>query len=361
MTTSSTTSTLQALGAECGLKVGFSADINGIIYASSEVIDFYTSNFNVFSPAVDFGFAATQPKQTEYTFGDADWLMRWAQANGMILHAGALIAETGNPPWLAEVLTPSNAESIMVDHIQTVAGRYAGIVKSWMVVNEPISSWQGNPGGYATGPWITALGPEYIDLAFNTMVATDPLATRVLNLNHSEQAEDAQAKADSLTLIEGLLKRGVPIQAIGLESHIDCGASIDKALLVDYIKAIRGMGLQIQLSEHDVNDAKVNGTFAKRDQVVADVYQAYLEIALPAADPTHLVFWSPTDVSWMDPICEEGDAEFERADGLCDHRPGLINSSYQLKPAFYSVSAAIENYAAVHVAAAGQPVLWRSA
>jgi hypothetical protein len=84
------------------------------------------------------------------------------------------------------------------------------------------------------------------------------------------------------------------------------------------------------------------------------VYGSYLNYVLPAAEVQRLVFWSPTDISWMNAMCEEKVAEYMRADGLCDHRPGLINSSNQLKPAYSAVVAALQNYAIVHRSVAGQ-------
>jgi endo-1,4-beta-xylanase len=355
------TDTLKQLGAESGVKVGFSATMTGIEYAPAPLMDFFQANFNLLTPANELKWSVVQPTQGVYEFAEADYLLAFAQKNGMAFRGHHLCCNTNNPAWLAEVLTKDNAEGILLNYIHTVAGRYAGKIDSWDVVNEPIAVWDDQPNGLSPGPWLTALGEEYIDIAFHAAAATDPLALRVLNLNHTEEASDATAKQASLALLERLLQRNVPVQAVGMESHIDCGLSIDAALLESFIKSIRSMGLEILFTEFDVNDSKINGTFAKRDQIVADYYENYLDIALPAADANRIVFWSPTDNSWMDALCEDKDPEFERSDGLCDHRPGLINSSWQLKPAYYAVAAALEKYAETHYAAAGQAARWSRA
>jgi GH35 family endo-1,4-beta-xylanase len=90
-----------------------------------------------------------------------------------------------------------------------------------------------------------------------------------------------------------------------------------------------------------VNDAKVEGDFPHRDQVVADYYRRYLDIVLPVADIKRMVFWSPTDHSWLDALCKA--PQWQRADGACNHRPGLVDDSMQTKPAYGAVAASLQN------------------
>jgi endo-1,4-beta-xylanase len=108
------------------------------------------------------------------------------------------------------------------------------------------------------------------------------------------------------------------------------------------------MGVQVQITELDVNDAKVEGDFQHRDQVVADYYARYLDVVLPAAKSDRLVFWSPTDHSWLDYLCKA--PQFKRSDGSCTHRPGLIDTStMQTKLAYDAVIKAIQrNCTATH-------------
>jgi endo-1,4-beta-xylanase len=349
------------IGATCGLKVGFSTTAAGLQYSPAAYIAFVQANFNLLTPQNELKWAATQPSQGVYNFTGADYLLAFCQKNGMALRGHNLCWNSANPAWLTSALTVSNAESILVNHINMVAGRYAGQIDSWDVVNEPISVWENQPGGLSSGPWLSVLGQEYIDIAFHTAAAADPLALRVLNLHEVEMASDTTSKVATLNLLDALLKRGVPVQAVGFESHIDIGSSIDLMVLDTFVQSIRSLGLQVLITELDVNDSKVNGSFAERDAFVAEMYEAYLNIVLPAADPQRLVFWSITDNSWMDAMCEDKDPEYERADGLCDHRPGLIDSSWQLKPAYAAVAAALQKYASTHYVAAGLQAEWSPA
>lgn len=348
MTVAAPAQTLQAIGSTCGMKIGFSTSIAGIQYASPALLAFYKANFNLFTPQNELKWSSVQPTQGNYTFANADWLLNFTQQNGMAMRGHNLCWNTGNPAWLSSAVTPANAESMLVEYITMVAGRYAGQLDSWDVVNEPITVWDGLPGGLTAGPWMNALGQEYIDIAFHTAAAVDPLALRVLNLHEVEMAEDAASKVATLNLLQALVGRGVPIQAVGFESHIDIGSSIDSMLLHEFISSIRDLGLEVLITELDVNDAKLNGSFALRDQIVGECYEAYLNIVLPVADVQRLIFWSPTDTSWMDAMCLAGDTEYERAGGLCDHRPGLINASFAHTPAYAAVTTALQSYSTAH-------------
>jgi endo-1,4-beta-xylanase len=333
--------TLKALGAPCSMRIGFAAVKPVIQNANPAFLSFAKSNFNLFTPESELKWGAVHPMQDCYRFEGADWLLDFAQQNGMAFRGHNLCWNTGNPGWVAQVVTKTNAESILVEHIQKVAGRYVGKIDSWDVVNEPISTWYKKPGGLTPGPWLDALGPQYIDVAFHAAAATDPHALRVLNCHHVEHAREEDMRQATIALLEGMLSRNVPVQAVGFESHLDCALPIDQGLLDKFVRTVRGMGLQILVTELDVNDAKVEGDFPHRDQVVADYYRRYLDIVLPVADIKRMVFWSPTDHSWLDALCKA--PQWQRADGACNHRPGLVDDSMQTKPAYGAVAASLQN------------------
>jgi endo-1,4-beta-xylanase len=333
--------TLKEVGAACGMKVGIASAKVGFQFSPPAYAEFVKSNCSIVTPENDLKWASVHPMLECYRFENADWLLDYAQQNGIAFRGHNLCWNSGNPPWLAQYLTKANAETTLTDYIAKIAGRYAGRIDSWDVVNEPVSVWNNKPGGLSGGPWLDVLGPEYIDIAFHAAAAADPHALRVLNLHHVEHAGDEQSRQDSLKLIETLLKRNVPVQGVGIESHLDCALPIDQGLLQKFVRSLRSMNLEVLITELDVNDAKVEGDFAHRDQVVADYYRRYLDIVLPVGDVKRLVFWSLSDHSWMDYLCKA--AQWQRSDGSCNHRPGLLDTSFQIKPAYNAVIASIQN------------------
>jgi len=329
---------LKDAGANCGMRIGFSTVKSGIVYGPA-MVAFAKANCNLMTPAGELKWAAIRPTQDAFHFTDADFMYDFARQNGMAFRGHNLCWNTGNPPWVAQVVNKTNAESILTDHITKVAGRFAGKIDSWDVVNEPVAVWFNKPGGLYPGPWLDALGPEYIDVAFHAAAAADPQSLRVLNVHHVEHTRDEPTRVACLNLLESLLKRKVPVQALGIESHLEAMLPFDQQQLEGFIKKVRGMGLQVQITELDVNDSKVDGDIAHRDQVVADCYRRYLDIVLPIADVRRLVFWSITDQgNWMNYM--KGAPQWTRSDGA-PHRPGIVDDTQQRKPAYDAVMASL--------------------
>ena len=65
----------------------------------------------------------------------------------------------------------------MRGHITTVMRRYAGRVREWDVVNEPLA----NDGTLAPTVWQRFIGPDHIELALRAARAADPKAKLFIN------------------------------------------------------------------------------------------------------------------------------------------------------------------------------------
>jgi len=285
-----------------------------------------------------------RPSATDFDFRETDWMIDFCRGHHLALHGHNLCWNASNPAWLTQTLTKDNAEGILSDHIHTVVKRYAGKITSWDVVNEPVATWMGRPDSLYKGPWLDALGSRYIDIAFHATAEADPNALRVLNIAHVEQGGIGcdTARFATLHLIESLLKRGVPIQAVGFESHLagDYAASSTPAR-ARFVSELRGMGLQILLTEIDIDDTRVPGDPASRDAVVGERYESYLSTILREANPSRIIFFSPSDQrNWYDALHT---SQYNRKDGT-PHRPGLFDNSLQPKAAYASVASSLKGY-----------------
>jgi endo-1,4-beta-xylanase len=284
-----------------------------------------------------------RPTATTYDFEQTDWMVAFCKTKGIAMHGHNLCWNAAYPVWLARTLTPANAEKMLTDYITMVMKRYAGKITSYDVVNEPIASWLGRSDGLYTGPWLSALGPQYIDIAFHAAAAADPKALRVLNLAHVEQGGDGDDTARGLTLklIEGLVSRGVPVQAIGFESHLAgdvCGLSTPSR--DSFVKQIRRLGLQVLITEMDIDDTKIPTDISQNDADVAQVYSDYLTSLLMQAQPPRVIFFTPGDLNnWYDRLAP--DPAYARP-GEALHRPGLFDSNLVPKSAYAAVAAALK-------------------
>jgi len=328
---------LKAVASACGIVVGAQVERKPLQYGP--FADTVRHNFNLITPGNEFKWTRVRPTPETFYFDDADWMMDFARSSGLLVHGHNLCWNTANPPWFDSVLTKANARQFLTEHISTVTKRYAGRIDSWDVVNEAVVPWNTWEGLYP-GVWLNLLGQDYIDIAFHTTAESDPKALRVLNLHHIEyetpDCEKTQQRA--LALLKKLIGRGVPIQAVGLESHIGSSPPPVGDLLIRFMDGVRSLGLQVLITELDVNDTAVEGDFAARDSVVARCYYDYLTRVVPAGGIKRVIFWTPSDKwVWMNSMRGE---QYVRPDKM-PHRAGLLDEFMRPKSAYREATDAL--------------------
>ena len=277
----------------------------------------------------EFKFGPLRPSPTEFFFDDADTLAAFAAANGMKLRGHNFVWHRQLPKWFESYVTPANAESVLVEHIEKVGGRYAGKVHSWDVVNEAVQVSDGLAGGFRDSPWQKVLGgtgagsgavPAYIEVAFRAARRVDPKALLVYN-DYGIEGEDegsAKKRVAVMGLLRGMQKKGIPLDGLGVQSHIsavgkDGKAPVYGAGLMRMIEEVRSMGLKVLVTEMDVNDRYVAAEVGARDSAVAAMYGSYLGTVL--ADPAVIAVltWGITDkYTWLNGEDARTDGEKER-------------------------------------------------
>lgn len=263
----------------------------------------------------EFKFGPLRPTPETFFFDDADYLAQFAAENNIKLRGHNFVWHRQLPGWFASYVTPQNAEQVLVKHIETVGARYAGKVHSWDVVNEAIQGSDGLPGGMRNSPWQKVL-PGYIDLAFKTARRVDPKALLVYN-DYGIEAEDAASaakRAAVLSLVRGMQQRKVPIDAVGIQSHISAGAGhVYGPGLTAFMSELRGMGLKLLLTEMDVNDRELPTAIPARDHAVAETYANYLQTTLADQAVIALLTWGITDrFTWLNHEDNRKDGQPER-------------------------------------------------
>jgi len=314
-----------------------------------------------------------RPTSTTFNFDPADALVAFAERNRMKIRGHNLCWHRQLPSWFSSVATPANAKTLLVAHIETVAGRYAGRMHSWDVVNEAVEPKDGRPDGLRLSPWLKLAGDDYIELAFQTARRADPHALLTYNdYGIENETPEAEAKrAAVLMLLRRLRARRVPIDAVGIQSHIAArpltGAELDPRFtygpgLLRFLAGLRELDLQVFLTEMDVNDRALPPAIPDRDRAVAETYQRYLDAVLTDPAVKALLTWGVTDrYTWLNSEDARADHLPERAlpfDSGSDSRSGIGSDSgsdsphsravsaspvaYRAKTAFFSLRSALD-------------------
>ena len=290
-------------------------------------------------------WGALRPSAEGFNFDQADALVAFAEANRMKIRGHNLVWHQSNPKWLEATATKENARELLVTHIETVAGRYAGRMHSWDVVNEAIHVEDGRPDGLRNSLWLRLAGEEYIELAFHTAREADPQALLTYNEYGIEEETRAgeQKREAVIEMLRRMVARRGPVDAVGVQSHIaawaaDGSQSADSqygAGLMRFIAAARELGLQVFVTEMDVNDRALAADGPGRDAAVAAAYRQYLELALGDPAVRAVLTWGIMDrYTWLGH--EEG-----RADGKPE-RPLPFDAEGKAKAAFFAVREAFD-------------------
>ena len=219
---------------------------------------------------------ALRPSADTYFFDDADYLLNFAEQNRMKLRGHNLLWHRSIPKWFTAMATRENAKGLLEAHIATVAGRYAGRLHSWDVVNEAIDVKDGRPDGLRDSPWLRLVGDDYIEVAFRAARRADPQALLAYN-DYGIEAENAgdEAKRQAvLMLLRRMRARQVPIDAVGVQSHISAGPNGRYGQgLMKFIASVRELDMQVFITEMDVNDRALGPDIATRGRGCSSLLQ----------------------------------------------------------------------------------------
>jgi endo-1,4-beta-xylanase len=254
-----------------------------------------TTHFNRLTPEFEMKMECVLQKDGALRFERPDTIVAFAKAHGMAVHGHCLV-------WYAEDggrfrdLGGRAFLDTYNDYIHKVVGRYAGFIRTWDVVNEPVTD---------TGDrlrdclWSSRLGEAYIALAYKAAHQADPDAILLLNEYNLEYTP--KKRATLLRAAERALKAGAPLHGIGTQTHI--GGDVPPGAIRAAIRDIVSLGLKIHVSEVDITlheDRWVNAVEPRIDQmrVLDELVQAYHDV--PAAQRLGMTFWGVRDGdSWQ--------------------------------------------------------------
>lgn len=278
----------------------FGASIGVDVLADRAYTDLLLQEARILTTDLAFKLPFINPERGRFDFEQADTLVAFAARHKMPLRAHTLFWDLANPGWVEKLSVKERA--VEFDRIiDTIIGRYRGRIHSWELVNEPFWPGFGEPGGFRRGAWYDALGRDYIDRAFRRAAAIDPKAMLVVNCDMTERDDEIglAVRKSVLQLIDDMQGKGLRLDAIGLQGHIDPALPFDAAAFEAFLWQIDRRKVPIIITELDVLDTSLPRDLAQRDARVAKHYGDFLAVALKVPAVTTVMTWQIADSrSW---------------------------------------------------------------
>jgi GH35 family endo-1,4-beta-xylanase len=185
---------------------------------------------------------------------------RWLVDRGVSVKGHPLVWHTVQPPWLLE-LDLDQVERLQRKRIRDIVGGFAPLIDVWDAINEAVIMPVFDNGDNAITRLALARGRIHmVRMAFEEARAANPAATLVLN--------DFDLSTAYECLIEGVLEAGVPVDAIGLQTHMHQGY-LGEEYLGRVLDRFARYGLPLHLTETTL----VSGHLMPADIVDLNDYQ----------------------------------------------------------------------------------------
>lgn len=225
------------------------AIVSGRDNASREIV---IAQFNTITAENEMKAESINPRPGVYNFGPADQIVEFAEKHNLFMVGHTLVWHNQTPAWFFQDADghPNTRQAQierMRSHIQAVAGRYAGRVDAWDVVNEVID----NDGSYRPTVWVKGIGSgdEMVKLAFKFAAEYAPDT----ELYYNDFNAWRPAKRDGIVrMVKMLQAEGIRIDGIGIQGH--WGLNYPKTEYIEAaIDAYAALGVKVMITELDVD------------------------------------------------------------------------------------------------------------
>lgn len=271
-------------------------------------------------------WANVHPERDVWVFEPADELIEFAEQNQMRIRGHALFwGRLSLPDYVSAATTPEDARELLSEHIAAVAGRWAGRIAQWDVVNEPLTitgADQGTDGFHDNVMW-RLLGPDYIADALRFAHAADPEAR--LYVNDFLVLRPGEKQDRLFDLAAHLLGIGAPLHGIGIQGHFELATpeEIDATM-----RRFASLGLEVELTEVDYGIDVFPGTPEEKLAAQARAYREVVAGCVSSPACKGVTTWGVTDLySWL---------------GV-DRQPLLFDPDGMRKPAYFGVREALSS------------------
>lgn len=211
-----------------------------------------TTHFNSITLENSMKAALINPQPGVFNFGPADAFVSFGEANKMFIVGHTLVWHNQVPAWFfTNKSGQPNSKAEQLErlrlHIQTVAGRYAGRVHAWDVVNEVID----NDGSYRPTSWVNAIGNGDTLVKYAFKFASEYAPDTELYYNDFNAWRPSK-RDGIIRMVKMLQKEGIRIDGIGMQGH--WGLNYPKNEYIEAaIDAYAATDVKVMITELDVD------------------------------------------------------------------------------------------------------------
>lgn len=258
--------------------------LNGAIISGEDKVsqDIILEQFNTITIENAMKAAPINPESGVFNFGPADDYVAFGKKNNMFIIGHTLVWHNQTPAWFFQdengnPKTQEAQKERLRAHIETVAGRYAGKVHAWDVVNEVID----NDGSYRPTTWVNGIGSgdELVKLAFKYASEYAPDTELYYN---DFNAWRPKKRDGIMRLVRLLQKEGIRIDGVGIQGH--WGLNYPKTEYIEAaIDSFASLGVKVLITELDVDvlpltkEGQIIGTGMLHPQYQLEEFKEFLD------------------------------------------------------------------------------------
>ncbi|MEO6549326.1 MAG: endo-1,4-beta-xylanase [Ferruginibacter sp.] len=300
--------------------------------------------FNAITPENIMKCEVIHPGWDEYNFAPADKYVDYGRKHHMFVIGHNLIWHSQLSPFVHRIESSDSLMLFMSNHIKTVAGRYAGKVDGWDVVNEALEE----DGSMRKSIFLEKLGDNFVTKAFEL---AQKAATNTELYYNDYNIEQPKKRAGAIALIKKIQAAGVRIDGVGIQGHWKAYdvplRDIEESILEFSALGIKVMFTELDLgvlqNPWDIQGADVNQKAAATPAMnpyanglpdsmevkLTNSYERLFKLFLKHKDKiSRVTFWGVNDAqSWLNGWPIEGRTNY----------PLLFDRNFNPKPAYYSV------------------------